>query len=482
MKRFLIIVSIIFGLSSCVTEKTATQLGNGGINTTIPGIGSEIASTEYIYSQADVEKLKNKYKDLGTIKYLNINSNEDIVINIPKLKVIEKLDIYKAEKLTINNVVSINKLFNNSSYSSTDIDLPDLINIEDINLYIKKTPNFSFPKVKKVSNIYIDGSYDDIVKDVNLDNIEEVTGKLVIDGKSINISLKNLISGNLKFDYIKSLTGLSKATDLSGLEITNTALSEINNSILKSVKGDLKIASNSELKFIKLNNLENITGSFNIYSNYNLLSSSFENLKTIGKDSEDKGISLKSNNNMTYLDMSKLESVQGNFDVEGNYSLFELSFPSLRTINKGLYLNETLNIKRFSFPILENIENNLEISENYRMEAINFNKLKKIGNSLVYKSNTDNMELAFPELEIIGDGVDILSNSYLKGFQLNKLKTTKYIKIMENTNLDNVSLKGLTSVDNIMTISKNKNSITIYLNSGLVVEQEKTIEGTIIKN
>lgn len=482
MKKFLIIVSIIFGLSSCITEKTATQLGNGGINTTIPGIGSEIAGTEYIYSQADVEKLKNKYKDLGTIKYLNINSNEDIVINIPKLKVIEKLDIYKAEKLTINNVISINKILNHYTYSGTDINLPDLVNIEDINLYIHETPNFNFPKVKKVRNIYINGISSSIVKDLNLDNIEEVSEILEINGENINVSLNNLISGNLKFKFIKSLTGLSKVTDLSGLEITNTALAEIDNSILKSIKGNLKISSNYGLKFIKLNNLENITGSFNIDYNTNLLSSSFENLNTIGKDSEDKGIYLKYNNNMTYFNMNKLESVQGNFDVEDNDSLPELSFPSLTNINKGLYLKGISHAKKFSFPLLENIENNLEINSNYDITYLNFDNLKKIGNSLVYKSNDENLGLTFPTLEIIGDGVDILSNYYLKGFQLNKLKTTKYIKIMENANLDNVSLKELANVDNIMTISKNKNSITIYLNSGLVVGQEKTIEGTIIKN
>lgn len=476
---FFLLISLTF--ISCtktfVKEKLATE--------TSVGIGSQTVDYYYIYSPDDIVNLKSKYPDLGTIKNLYISSTDDITIDIPKFKVITNLYIQKNGKVTINNVTTITKLSNGYSSYCTDINLPSLINIETINLYMDKTANFNFPNLKKAKKISIQGVDSSVSKDIHLDNIEEVTELLEVYGNNTNVYLENFKTGNLKFTYIKSLNGLTKTTNLTGLEIYGTDIEELNNSSIKSIFGNLKIDSNYKLKLVNFSNIENIEGSIIINSNSELLSSSFENLKSIGKNIEDKGLYFYYNNKMTYLNLNKIESVQGNFEVQHNTALAEINFPALTTINKKLYLYNIDKATKFNFPILTSIGNDLEMSSNDSLLNINFDSLKTIGNALIYKSNynsTKNLELKFPLLETITMGVDISYDTALKAIEIDKLVTTKYLTIKNNSYLERISLKGLTNVDTIIDISGNKSTATIYLRENLVAGQSKIIEGNIVEN
>ena len=434
----------------------------------------------------DVATLKSKYTDLGTIKNLYISSTNDISIDIPRLKTIENLTIAKSGKVTINNVTSMVKLSNGYSSYCTDINLPDLVNVETINLYMDKTANFNFPNVKKAKKVYIQGVDNTVVKDLHLDNIEEVTELLEVYGTNINVYLNNFKTGNLKFSYISSLNGLTLATNLTGLELYGTDIEELNNSAIKSIAGNLKVYSNSKLKLLNLSNLESITGSLYISSNYELLSSSFENLKSIGKNSEDKGLYFYYNNKMTYLNLNKVESIQGNFEIQYNTALTEINFPALTTINKKLYLYNVDKATKFYFPLLGSVGNDLEMYSNDGLTSMNFDSLKTIGNALIYKSNynytNNSLELKFPLLDMVGMGIEVTSSNYLKTLELDKVVTTKYVTIKSNSFLNSISLKGLTSVDTIIDISGNKSTATIYLKSNLTAGQSKIVEGTIIEN
>lgn len=479
MKNLLFLFLTIFSFYSC-TKDTVRD----GVTTVLVGtntnIGSQTVDSYYIYSIDDVATLKSKYTDLGTIKNLYISSSNEINIDIPKLKTIENLTIYKDGKVTINNVTSITKLSNGYSSYCTDINLPDLVNLETVNLNMDKTANFNFPNVKKVKKVYIQCVDGTVVKDLHLDNIEEVTDSLEVYGSNTNVYLENLKTGNLKFSYINSLNGLSKVINLTGLELDYTNIEELNNSFLKSVNGNLKIYSNSKLKLLNLSNLESITGGLYISSNYELLSSSFENLKSIGKDSEEKGLYFYYNNKMTYLNLNKCESIQGKFEIQYNTALTEINFPILTTINKRMSLYNVDKAIKFNFPMLTNISNDLEMYSNDSVTTINFDSLKTVGNSLIYKSNYTNTELKFPLLETIGMGIELTSNYYLKTLELNKVTTTKYLTIKSNSYLNNISLKGLTNVDTIIDISGNESPAIVYLNSNLVAGQSKTVEGTVI--
>lgn len=479
MKNLLFLVLVIFSLFSCTKDTVRDGIA---INGTDVSIGSQTVDYYYIYSMDDVATLKSKYTDLGVIKNLYISSSNEITIDIPKLKTIENLTIYKSGKVTINNVTSMIKMTNGYSSYCTDINLPDLVNIDTIKLYMDKTSNFNFPNVKKVKKVYIEGTDSTIVKDLHLDNIEEVTDLLEICGSNTNVYLENLKTGNLKFSYISSLNGLSKVTSLTGLELYGTNIEELNNSMIKSINGNLKIYSNSKLKLLNLSNLESITGSLYISSNSELLSSSFENLKSIGKNSEEKGLYFYDNNKMTYLNLNECESVQGNFEILYNKALTEVNFPVLTTINKKMSLYNIDKAIKFNFPLLSNISNDLEMYSNDVVTSINFDSLKTIGNSLIYKSNYTNTELKFSSLETIGMGIEILSNHYLNTLELNKVATTKYLTIKSNSYLNSISLKDLTNVDTIIDISGNKSSATVYLNSNLVAGQSKTVEGTVVEN
>lgn len=472
----LICLTFISCTKTLVKEKLATE--------TSVGIGSQTVDYYYIYSVDDIANLKSKYPDLGTIKNLYISSTADITIDIPKFKVITNLYIQKNGKVTINNVTTITKLSNGYSSYCTDINLPNLINIETINLYMDKTANFNFPNLKKAKKISIQGVDSSVSKDIHLDNIEEVTELLEVYGNNTNVYLENFKTGNLKFTYIKSLNGLTKTANLTGLEIYGTDIEELNNSSISSISGNLKIDSNYKLKLVNFSNLENIEGSIIINSNSELLSSSFESLMTLGKDIGDKGLQLQYNNKLTYLNLNKLESVQGDFEIQ-NTPLTEISFPTLTTVHKKLYLYNLDKATKFNFPILTDIGNDLEMSSNDSLLNVNFDSLKTIGNALIYKNNynsTKNLELKFPLLEAISMGLEVSSDYALKTLEINKLTTTKYLKIKNNSYLDNISLIGLTNVDTIIDISSNKSTTTIYLNENLVVGQSKIIEGNIVEN
>lgn len=463
MKKILIIVIMALGLSSCLSEKTAKQLDSGGTNTSIPGIGSEVASLEYIYNQSDVDKLKNKYKNLGTIEKLSINSNDDITINIPTLKIIKNLSIAGKGKISISSVTTIINL-KNSWYTDykyyTNWSFPHLENLGDVEINIDGAINWSIPLVKKIKNISISGTDN---SSIDFKNIEEIDEKLLISSKNSTINLGKIKKGNFSFSNVLRIIGLENLEEINGLEFSYCTMDEINLNSIKTISGNLSIKNNSSLKILNANNLTTIFGSLEIVGNSNILSMSFENLKNIGKDTTNKGLHMESNEKMRYILLGKLENIDGGLDIISNSMMEEFSFPSLINIGDTLNMEDGGICKKILFPNLKIINGNMKINSIDNLSEFNFNSLEIIEKELssIWSYN-ENIEFKFPKLTEIGLGISLTQNRY-KNICIDGIDKIKYITINNNGYLESISFKGLLEVSELLDISKNGSTVKLYL-------------------
>lgn len=463
MRKILVIFIIACGLISCITEKTATQLGNGGVSTTTPGIGSEIAGTESIYNQNDVTKLKNKYKNLGTIDKLYIYSNEDINIDISTLKIIKNLSISGKGIITINSVTTIDNLKNSSASDSkyyTNWNFPQLVNLSEVKINIDGGLNWNIPLVKKVTNIDITGTDN---SNIDFKNIEEVSEKLQVSSKNSTIILNKIKKGNFSFSNVLSIKGLENLQEINGLELLYCYMDEINLDSINTISGNLIIKNNANLKIINANNITAILGCLEILGNSNVLTMSFEKLKNIGKDSSNKGLYIESNAKTRYAILSSLENIEGRLDIISNSQMQEFYFPNLISIGDTLNLYDSSNCKKISFPLLKTISGSMTMYNIDQLDEFNFNNLEIIEKELSSTwSWNENIDFNFPKLTKIGLGITMAQNRY-KNICIDGIDKIKYIAINNNANLESISFKGLLEVSELLDISKNGNTVKLYL-------------------
>lgn len=482
MKKVIILICLSLSLVSCLNKTTERAITDTEEVIEVPA-GTKSLESVYIYSVADAEKLKNENKNLGNIKSLTISCKDEIIIDIPSLKSIDNLSISSKGKVIVKNVTTIKTLLN--SYASdygcyTNIDLPDLVNIDIINMKIDKTLDLSIPKVKKVKSFKISETSNTDIKDIKLNNIEEITGLLDIKVSNGNVYLDKLTKGNLKFSFIKSINGLENLTELNGLEIYNSGIEEIDYNSIKSINGNLKLDNNTKLKILNFGNLEKITGSLIITNNNEVINMGFGKLKTIGKDSKDKGLSFEGNIKTRFIDLSFLQNIVGSVEFISSYVLEEINLPSLLNLDSDLYIYNVSIVKKINAPLLENIGGNLILQSVDKVLEINFNSLKNITKELKATWSYSTINFDFDALETIGLGINI-NQSKFKTINIDKLSSIKYIIINNNGNLESISFKGLTQVDEVLDVSKNGNAVKLYLNKNLNANQ-KIIDVPVIEN
>ncbi|OLY85351.1 Protein ecm33 [Smittium mucronatum] len=201
------------------------------------------------------------------------------------------------------------------------------------------------------------------LSEIDLSNIEQIDGRIVISG--------NTGLASLKLDGLKSI---SKSFHISG----NGALVEFSAKSL-STSGGIFIIKNLSLKKVDLSSLsqasalqvistsitslcvDNLSSTRNIAINHNpsLQTISFQNLTSI------KGDFFFNENSIQELYLKNLKSIYGSLLMSGNENLFSISMPELIKIGQGLILSTNMELKNIdedAFPKLSSISASLDIS------------------------------------------------------------------------------------------------------------------------
>ncbi|OLY84908.1 Meiotic expression up-regulated protein 10 [Smittium mucronatum] len=238
--------------------------------------------------------------------------------------------------------------------------------------YLNECPRFS-------GNINIVSVFGDVI---DLSNITEINGSLTISSSSLQKSI-----------YLNSVTSIS-----GDLVITNNnLLQSIDLSNLLTVGGAFDVSGNFDLNSLKVQNLEE-TQFFRL-SESAIVSINIPNLKQISS-LEIKGntvagtISFPSlsringdltinNNNNAIAQLSKLESVNGQFNIRG---LGEIQIDSLTSIKSSFNIVGN-SFQKLSAPVLVSSNWDISISGNKMLESLSLPNLETVGNNLSILGN-----------------------------------------------------------------------------------------------
>ncbi|KAJ2158511.1 cell wall protein Ecm33 [Coemansia sp. RSA 552] len=259
---------------------------------------------------------------------------------------------------------------------------------------------------------------------VSLDNVEEITGSLVIqnmyDLQTVSLgsltkvgSFKILNNTNV---YKVDVPQLSEVSDFQ--VITNPNLKELTYRNISSVgnfqiigthvtslgaftaakPGNIEMLSNTELKELDFSAVRETKGYISIANNGRGANVTFSGLTTVGGNVSfgDAGV----------LDISKLASVTDDFSLYTN-DFQNLTVPQLETAERSITINDN-GFKAISFPKLAEIGSSLNVVNNTKLAAISktsFPKLKAVPGSIVLSGSFDN--LTFPALKTVDGQVSL---------------------------------------------------------------------------
>lgn len=120
-----------------------------------------------------------------TIKTLTLNGGS-LATNFPKIKGLEtisgkfKITNYKLPKISVSSVKEIGTFLQNSASGQTDLEFPNLENIEKLELSLTDLISFRAPNLKKIDKLDLSNMW--ALKNIELPLLTEITTELKIKG------------------------------------------------------------------------------------------------------------------------------------------------------------------------------------------------------------------------------------------------------------------------------------------------------------
>ncbi|AWV90034.1 hypothetical protein DN745_12060 [Bradymonas sediminis] len=170
---------------------------------------------------------------------------------------------------------------------------------------------------------------------------------------------------------------------------------------LRSVGGYIGIADNTDLKYVKLPNLEKtgeglvlegnhalrkisapalryVKGNLHIFNNQSLKSVSFDWLISVGEDMIFAG-----NNALMSLELPKLTTIMGQFIFEHSERFKYLCLPNLVAVNGDFTVHFNPGLKSIIAPVLTTIWGDLTIERNARLQLLELDCLQWVTGDVV---------------------------------------------------------------------------------------------------
>ncbi|KAJ2700724.1 cell wall protein Ecm33 [Coemansia sp. IMI 203386] len=271
-------------------------------------------------------------------------------------------------------------------------------------------------------DIVIDGV--DGLGALSIDNVEEVTGDIVIqnmyDLQTVSLgqltkagSFKVLNNTNVyKVDIpnlktvgdfqiiinpnLKELT-YKNMTSVDNFQIITSYVSTIGAFTASKVK-NIEVLSNLQLSQLDFHNVKETTGYINIANNGKNANVTFSSLTTVGGN-----VSFA---DATVLDISKLSSIADDFSLYTN-SFKNLTIGALSDAQKSITLSGN-KFSAISFPKLSEVGSSINIANNTNFKSISkstFPELATVPGSIFLEGSFDNM--TFPSLKEVDGQVSL---------------------------------------------------------------------------
>lgn len=270
--------------------------------------------------------------------------------------------------------------------TSLDSNTIDLGNIEEIqgDLIIDDSPDVVSLSASKLNKIGGTFSLNSLTSLVTV-NVPALTYAKVIDWRivpilnnvNINSNIKGLTSITISDSSLSSIDGFNNVKEIDVFNINNNRFLETLDSNIKNVKQQFSIHANAkelELRMPFLESAENITvrdTSSVYFPNLQKVSSSLEFIENL----------------FTTLSLPNLESIGGTLGVIDNPNLNSVEFNNVSMIQGGLMVSNNSNLKDIDF----------------------FKSLKQIGGAIYFEGDFETT--SFPELKLVKGSAFIKSSS-----------------------------------------------------------------------
>jgi len=313
------------------------------------------------------------------------------------------------------------------------------------------------------------------LKELELVNLESLGGGLLVHD--------NDVLEELSLPTLKSVGGSEAGF---GVRIHgNENLAVVDLDALGTVeKEDLQIHNNSSLAAIFLGSLLSVAGEFAISSNPLLTEISLPKLRSIGRNINGYGLSISGNQELSTVEMSELQSVDGSFSIFENQALREVSLPALRFIGasdhslRGIQVSENRVLTALLLDSLVSVAGSISIYRNSSLSTVSLKLLSTIGADvsgagLELHENENLSAVNMESLESVAGFMSVSRNPALQELSAPCLQTVAVVSsasmlgimISENDSLKNVGLEALQYVYGFISISNNSSLETISLAS-----------------
>ncbi|KAK3216410.1 hypothetical protein GRF29_8g3203272 [Pseudopithomyces chartarum] len=231
-------------------------------------------------------------------------------------------------------------------------------------------------------------------------------------------------SGTATIENGGDATAIATCTTFSGsIALATGVADDIDLGSLKTIKGDLTIKDNSNIKRFGGQNLETVQGKFRV-----------DNVAELAA-----------------LSMPKLKEVD---------SLIMLGLPNLRNLEftTGISKCDNLDIENTKLQNLDGINleqaSSIVLANNIEIDTINFPNITNITDFLTLSFNNAMVNVSFPELES-ANNISIRAIGSLAIPSLTKINVGDF-GVFESDNLETIAAPKLTKIDGALVINNNK--------------------------
>lgn len=180
---------------------------------------------------------------------------------------------------------------------------------------------------------------------------------------------------------------------------------------------------------------------------------------------------------LTQVNINALQNVVDKIDISQNTMLSTISFPSIINLTSvSLFCSNNPALTTISLPSLVNNKAQITIGSNNLLTSVHLPSFTINSGYVEINSNNLLLEVSFPSLVTSTKKIEIGYNQSLHSLVLPLLSACHGFDIDNNSNLFNLNLPSLTTLQDYSTIKNNNALTTISFPALLMITQELTFE------
>ncbi|KAF7554595.1 hypothetical protein G7Z17_g2752 [Cylindrodendrum hubeiense] len=233
---------------------------------------------------------------------------------------------------------------------------------------------------------------------------------------------------------------------------------------LKTVDGELDIVNtdvSSTIAYFELNlpAIEEITSNYVFTGGYSDVSFTHSDTLQVGGM-----MRIYSTYDLETLSFGGLNTVKGDFSVDGNEDLKELEMGTLTTASKAFSIQENSALESVSCPKLTTVKGDMTIFKNTALTYFELSALEYAG-TISFTSNGDNPIVYFPYLSSLGTGNDSATSTFegVSEITFSSLRKVQGAFTFQSTELKDLTIPLIQLLNGSITVEDNPSLTTMAL-------------------